>query len=129
MNHITANADQPFSAARGASRLRTPDEIAAAQPNPQNIPDDLRAALTSLDSTIVGCSRDWGVDYRDAWIYGVVVGWGCDEQHEHDPEICTDATAEIAARHGWSGEQVARMQRYHRAVLAALGELAEEVQR
>lgn len=47
-------------------------------------------------------SRDWGLNHRDAWIYGIVVGWG-------------DAINCVADRHGWADETVARLQRLHRA--------------
>lgn len=32
--------------------------------------------LNSLRTTIVSHVRDWGAEKRDAWIYGVIVGWG-----------------------------------------------------
>ena len=44
--------------------------------------------------------RDWGLNHRDAWIYGIAVGWG-------------DAINCVADRHGWTDETVARLQRLH----------------
>lgn len=53
----------------------------------------------SLAGALVCSSRDHGLDSRDAWVYGIVVGW--------------DAASlrELAAKHGWSPDDVSRLKR------------------
>lgn len=53
--------------------------------------------------------RDWAADHRDAWAWGIVVGWG------------DDGLAEVAAKHGWPDEKVARLRALHEAMEAAHG--------
>ncbi len=64
----------------------------------------------SLRRTIVFDSRDWAHDIGDAWIYGIVIGWG-------------DAINEVAAKHGWDLAQRTRLRllhlNYRRAVVHA----------
>lgn len=55
----------------------------------------------SLSIAINFCSRDWSSDRRDAWIYGVVVGWG------------DESIAELAEKHGWGKDTQARLRRLH----------------
>lgn len=45
-------------------------------------------------------SRDWSLNHRDAWMYGIAVGWG-------------DSINCVADRHRWSDDTVARLQRLH----------------
>ena len=79
----------------------------------------LAPMFTGLNDLIVTSSRDWG-EYRvDAWIYAVLVGWDCEDDHEHGDD-CDGAMAEMTARHGWSDEAVAKARRYRAAVRAAL---------
>lgn len=56
----------------------------------------------SLATVIATSSRDWSLDRGDAWIYGIVLGWG-------------DAMSEVAKRHGWTGLDVLRLHRLHLA--------------
>jgi hypothetical protein len=56
----------------------------------------------SLESAVVFDPEDWGATNRLAWIYGICVGWG-------------EALPEVVARHNWSPETVARLQRLHEA--------------
>lgn len=113
-----ARTDEPFSAsvgmtAGGGSRA----ERIAARPNPLGLPDDLREALDSIESVTAGDPRDWAAYYRDAWLYGIVHGWGCEREgcDHSDPEVCEDAMPEVAARHGWTDDDAARLQRYRDA--------------
>lgn len=81
---------------------------------------EVLAAMTRAMATNV---RDWGTDRMDAFLWGVLLGWDCDEQHEHDEIDCSPgAMDEIAARHGWDTQQIERVRRFHRAVLAAAGQ-------
>lgn len=83
-------------------------------------------ALDGLERIVATSSRDWG-EYRvDAWLYGVLVGWDCEEDHEHD-DTCGDGAAmdEMAAKHGWDAATVAKLRRYRAAVRVALEHRAE----
>lgn len=57
----------------------------------------------SLHGVIVFSPRDWGAHREEAWIYGIVVGWGL------------DAMAECAARFGWDAGTVRRLRLLHLA--------------
>lgn len=57
--------------------------------------------LEAIRNAIVFSSKDMGEDKRDAWIYGIVVGWD-DESYK-----------ELAVKHGWNKEAVDRNKRLH----------------
>ena len=118
-----ANSDEPFTAISGNHQRATPDDVMAGKPNPLGLPEDLRAALYSLGSCIAGSPADFSLHYRDSWLYGITLGWGCEDDHEHD-DICggDGAMDQVSARHGWSEADVERLRRYRRAFAAALGE-------
>jgi hypothetical protein len=80
----------------------------------------LAEVFESLDRAVTSSSKDWGEYWADAWLYGVLVGWDCDEAHQHD-EVCNDGAAmrEMAAKHRWDEETVARLRRYREAVRRA----------
>lgn len=84
--------------------------------------DAARAAVSSAGDAVAFSPRDWGVDHRDAWIYGILLGWSCEEDHEHD-YVCGGDTAltEVAERHRWDVATVAKL-REHRAALASHGQ-------
>ncbi|SDK30796.1 Putative ATPase subunit of terminase (gpP-like) [Lentzea albidocapillata subsp. violacea] len=79
--------------------------------------DVLAEALERVHGLMCHDARDWGHDRRDAWLYGVFVGWECEEQHEHD-WVCggPNAMHEVAARHGWTPDQVEQLRRYRAAI-------------
>jgi hypothetical protein len=78
------------------------------------------AALASLRTVVACSSQDWGRSSGDAWLYGLVVGWDCEEDHVHnDDDDCGSAVPELAAEFGWDDEDVARLRAY-RSVLLAL---------
>lgn len=52
----------------------------------------------SIEASIAFSSRGWSLDKRDAWVYGIVLGWG-------------DALEEVAERHGWDADTTARLRR------------------
>lgn len=83
--------------------------------------DNLRDALNSVHRTMVHDSRDWALNKRDAWLYAILIGWACEDDHAHD-DICMGdgPLTETAARHGWDTDTVARLRTY-RAALADLG--------
>ncbi len=66
-------------------------------------------AVEYLHHAFATNSRDWGAQPDDAWLFGVVCGWG----PEHDGPLHDDATAELARQHGWGPEQVELLGRLH----------------
>lgn len=61
--------------------------------------------LASIVASIAFSSRDWSANHRDAWVYGVAIGWD------------TEALVEVAARHKWDAATVARLEELHRRYL------------
>jgi hypothetical protein len=79
----------------------------------------LAPMLDGLDTLLATSSRDWG-EYRvDAWLWAVLVGWDCEDDHEHD-ETCDNGAAmqEMADRHKWDDAAVDKARRYREAVRA-----------
>jgi len=76
--------------------------------------------LDSVASLMAHAVRNWGQHARDAWLYGVFVGWACEDDHEHN-WICggNEALTEVAERHGWTARDVAELQQ-QRAVIRSL---------
>jgi hypothetical protein len=72
---------------------------------------DIREALESVRTVIVFSPRDMDACGDDAWIYGIIVGWG-------------DVLPEVAAKHKWADQDVARLRRMRAAVEAAALDLA-----
>lgn len=68
---------------------------------------DLNEVIDSLHTTMTTDSRDWGAGERDAWVYGIVVGWG-------------DALYEVGSMFGWSNKNVDRLQKYNDYVCRCL---------
>ena len=67
-------------------------EFSRAQVNP----------FVSLANILAFSSRDWAERREDAWIYGIVCGWG-------------DAIGEVASRHNWDSNSVRRLRMLHLA--------------
>ncbi len=82
--------------------------------------EPLRDALGAITRAMATNVRDWGADRLDAFLWGVLLGWDCEEQHDHAADFCeVGAMDVIAARHGWDARQVERVRSFRRAVLAA----------
>ncbi len=62
-----------------------------------------RYAIDSLIATITSDARDWSNNERDAWIYGIVVGWD-------------DALPEIVKKFGWDNIDVIRLKKFHEEI-------------
>lgn len=62
----------------------------------------LNSVKESLQMTVACDSRDWSSDKRDAWIYGIVLGW------------CEAAMVEIALKFNWSKEDVERLNKLYK---------------
>jgi hypothetical protein len=95
---------------------RMADETPAAQSPAVDLPT-LAAALDGLDTLIATSSRDWGTYRVDAWLWAVLCGWDCEET-EHDATCTHGAMEEMAERHGWDADTVAKARRYRAAVRA-----------
>lgn len=64
----------------------------------------LKAAINSVCNALAFLPQDFGEDRREAWIYGVLLGWS------------PAAMKEVAAKHNWSLERVALLRKYHAVV-------------
>jgi hypothetical protein len=89
--------------------------------------EDLRAALNSIKSRITTSAMDFSDYEPNAWVYGIAVGWDCEEDHEHD-DLCggTAAMEELTARFGWGDDAVTLLRQYRRAYAVAVGEVPGE---
>lgn len=56
----------------------------------------------SLRNCIAFSAKDWSLEKRDAWVFGIVLGWG-------------GALPVIAKKHGWSEREMVRLRRLHDA--------------
>lgn len=74
-------------------------------------------AIDQLHNTMVFDSRDWALNRRDAWLYGIVVGWDLDD--DVDPAHDEGAMDDTAARHGWDPDTITRLRRLHTAITSA----------
>lgn len=80
----------------------------------------LSEALEAVARAIATDSRDWGLGRGDAWLWGVLVGWDCEEVHDHEYEGCEIGTLrELAARHGWTPAHVDRIRALRQAIREA----------
>jgi hypothetical protein len=61
----------------------------------------LEDPLQSLQTLVACHARDWSLDPRDAWLYGIVCGWDY-------PTLL-----ELSARHGWNSKALMRLERLH----------------
>ncbi|MFB7867310.1 hypothetical protein [Streptomyces sp. NPDC056069] len=76
-------------------------------------------ALLLARTKMTRSPRAWDTDPDDAWVYAVLIGWDCEQQHEHT-DACPAQLDEMAAIHGWSSARVEAI-RKHRAALALAG--------
>ena len=66
---------------------------------------DLADALESMRATMAFSAQDWSLTHRDAWLYGLVVGWD------------DESSSELTKKHGWKPETVERLRQLHGAVI------------
>jgi len=68
---------------------------------------DVGDPMTAVGDVLAFSSRDWSTTKGDAWLYGIVLGW--------DDDSGDDASAmdDVATRHGWTQDDVARLRRLH----------------
>lgn len=63
----------------------------------------MKDAIESMRAAMAFDPRDWLINSGDAWLYGIVCGWG-------------NALGEVAALHKWDAAAIARLRRYQLAV-------------
>ena len=81
-------------------------EVMAVVPRGQF--ESAEEAVNSARFVMATHSRDWSVNGRDAWLWGIINGW---DDPDEDPD--DEAMAEIATAHGWDAVDVARLRRLH----------------
>lgn len=67
--------------------------------------------LKSIHDTIVFDSRDWSVNKKDAWLYGIIVGWENEDPIEELGETEDDALNEICSKHGFDKIRLKELRR------------------
>ncbi|RSS37458.1 hypothetical protein [Streptomyces sp. WAC08241] len=76
-------------------------------------------ALLSLRHRVRHLDRDWAQNADDAAIYALLIGWDCEQQHQHTGD-CPAAMDGIAEKHRWHPGVVQALRR-HRTALAKAG--------
>ncbi len=64
----------------------------------------LKEAIDSIGTSMIMSPRDWGLDHRDAWVYGIVLGWN------------SDSLAELRVIHRWDDKTVERLTKLRSAI-------------
>ena len=70
---------------------------------------ELKELLDSARTCMTLSARDWSLNSKDAWLYGIVVGWG-------------DCLTEVAKKFSWNGRDVGRLKNYRKQVAKITGE-------
>jgi hypothetical protein len=78
-----------------------------------HVPQDLREALQALRRTLRDHRRDWTRQAGDARLAAIL--------DADDSPTGDTALPELARRHGWTADEVARLRVYRRAITAAVG--------
>lgn len=89
---------------------------------------DVAEVVQRVEYVISRDQRDWSRHPADAWLYGVLVGWDCEVEHDHD-DTCNDGVAMtlVAERHGWLRSQVTRLRAERGTLLDLLDAAADAV--
>jgi hypothetical protein len=113
---------------------RIVDEIGHSVTDEPALGPSFRAEIEQLKATLMGVcetlesahwalvtsAEDWGDSRGKAWLYGLIVGWGCDSDHEEPcDDICggDGALVELARRYGWDPGTVGRLTALHKAIV------------
>lgn len=64
--------------------------------------------LQSIESTLVFSSADMAESRDRAWLYGIAIGWDCEDEHKHDDE-CIGVLESVASQLGWPPVQIDRL--------------------
>lgn len=71
------------------------------------MPDlSINVTLSTLRRFIATDSRDWAQAKGDAVLWAVLVGWDCEEDHEHDVDCSGGGLQAMVERHRWAPEFV-----------------------
>ena len=65
--------------------------------------NELKEALSSASAALIFSSRDQSLDHRDAWVYGILVGWD-------------EALLEVSTKFGWDDGTIERLKSYRTTV-------------
>jgi hypothetical protein len=63
--------------------------------------------FTALQNVLAFSSNDWGSAGDFAWLYGIILGWDADEPGEES------SMQSLAAKYGWSEQQVELLRSLH----------------
>jgi len=63
----------------------------------------------SLHSCLVHHARDWAANRRDAWLWGIIVGWD------------DESLDELKKDFGWDDETIARLKRLRQQYAEEIG--------
>jgi hypothetical protein len=65
--------------------------------------------LSSLHQVVVFDSRDWASNQKDAWIYGIIVGWNGEDKEENESLF-----QEFNSKFGWERTTWNRLLELHK---------------
>ena len=65
----------------------------------------------SIENVVAFSCRDWSANQEDAWIYGIIRGWGFDEDDEG--KSCTDELERKFGSNKWSKSDTKRLKVLH----------------
>ena len=111
---------EAFSA-NGAESLE--QRLAAAEAKHARFVEQVGDVLESAHWALSTSAEDWGATFDKAWLYGLFVGWDCEEDHEHD-QICggTGPLAAVARRGSWPPAAVTKL-RSLRSIVRAIEDM------
>ena len=66
----------------------------------------------ALRDALAFSADDWSETRAMAWVYGIVLGWDADPDDPEDAEF--GAMEDLAAKFGWTPDQVERLRELHR---------------
>ena len=66
----------------------------------------------SFQNVVAFSCRDWSANPEDAWIYGIVCGWGFDEEDEG--KSCTDELEKKFGFEKWNKSDTERLKILHK---------------
>ena len=81
--------------------------------------------LAAAKWVLTTSADDWGATSGKAWLYGIFVGWACEDEHDHD-DICggQGALDEAIEQHRWSPSAVQQVLSLRNTVRALDGKEA-----
>jgi hypothetical protein len=94
-----------------------------AEAERDRLAEQVKRVLEAAHWALTTSADDWGATFGKAWIYGIFVGWWCEEDHEHDLDDCGNdgALQELTERFDWTPEHVEALRSLRASVLALDG--------